>query len=200
MIIVEAARSPIIINEETENLMFYKAKTKKFKEYIKDILAGKARIKDPEKQEELNEYILKNEDTIKKLYNAINDDMRVYIEDDNALKALIVPMVASIAGTVAGGVAVGKESMPAAIVSWILAVIGYISSTIILSIKVDKESGNIDKGVNSLRIIKKELNKIDPKKIKDKKVREKYESLLSDVDDLISRYDAIISTKVKVEK
>lgn len=199
MVIVEAARSPIVLNEETENLMFYKAKTKKFKEYIKDILTGKTRIKNPEKQEEMNEYILKNEENLKKLYNAINDDMRVYLEDDNALKAIIVPMVASIAGTVAGGVAVGKESVPAAVVSWILAIIGYIS-TIILSIKVDRESGNIDKGINSLRIIKKELEKIDPKKIKDKKVKEKYESLLSDVDDLISRYDAIISTKVKVEK
>ena len=198
MIIVEAARAPIMLNEETENLLFYKAKTKKFKEYIKNILTGRARIKDPEKQDELAEYITKNEDDIKKLYNAINDDMRVYLEDNNALKALIVPLVGAISGTVVGSAAAEKNSIPGAIVGFVLAAIGYISS-IVLSWKTSIETGNIEKGINSLRIIKKELSKVDPKKIKDQRVRAKYKSLMSDVDDLITRYDAIVSAKVRIE-
>ena len=124
--------------------------------------------------------------------------MRVYLEDNNALKALIVPLVGAISGSVVGGVAAEKKSIPAAIVGFVLAAIGYISS-IVLSWKTSIETDNIEKGINSLRIIKKELNKVDPKKIKDKRVKEKYQSLLSDVDDLITRYDAIISAKVRIE-
>jgi len=176
MVITEAYNNPIVINEAA-SILLLKNNVKKAKDKVQDILNGKLKIKNPQDEEELKEWILKNEDSLKKLNKALDVDVDELYKKKTALYSFFTTMALIIVSIIL---------LPAAgTAGFIMSLITLLHSILVL-IKTSDATVDISEATSAVKKVHRELSKVNINKIKNKEVREKYSKLMEEVEDTIN--------------
>ena len=184
MVIVEAAQSPIVLNEFA---LFEKlnVKTDKIKSIIKDITSGNIRIKDKDDEEEIKEFIEDNKDKLESLYKALNIDMEKYDYKKDGLISLLSELVAiSLSVTaifVPTALLIGSVIIPVEFITLLLAVLSLIYS-IVKFVNMISNTKAINEANGALMKVKRNMAKIDINKFKNNKLTEEYNKLMDEID------------------
>lgn len=184
MVIVEAAQNPIILNEFA---LFEKLNVKKdeIKATVKKILSGSLKIKNEDDENEVKEFIDKNEKSFKEIYKALDVDLSKYNatkEGRKALIALAVFILSSVAIIFApAAVIFGSVIIPTEFILLLTEVFSFIYG-IVKSFSVSSKVDSINEALNSLDKIKSNLKKLDVSKFDNENLTKKYNSLMEEID------------------
>ena len=184
MVIVEAAQNPIILNEFA---LFEKLNVKKdeIKATVKKILSGSLKIKNEDDENEVKEFIDKNEKSFKEIYKALDVDLSKYNatkEGRKALIALAVFILSSVAIIFApAAVIFGSVIIPTEFILLLTEVFSFIYG-IVKSFSVSSKVDSINEALNSLDKIKSNLKKLDVSKFDNENLTKKYNDLMVEVD------------------
>lgn len=184
MVIVEAAQNPIILNEFA---LFEKLNVKKdeIKATVKKILSGSLKIKNEDDENEIKEFIDKNEKSFKEIYKALDVDLSKYNatkEGRKSLIALAVFILSSIAVIFApAAVIFGSVIIPVEFILLLTEVFSFIYG-IVKSFSVSSKVYSINEALNSLEKIKSNLKKLNISKFDNENLTKKYNSLMEEID------------------
>ena len=184
MVIVEAAQNPIILNEFA---LFEKLNVKKdeIKATVKKILSGSLKIKNEDDENEIKEFIDKNEKSFKEIYKALDVDLSKYNatkEGRKSLIALAVFILSSIAVIFApAAVIFGSVIIPVEFILLLTEVFSFIYG-IVKSFSVSSKVDSINEALNSLEKIKSNLKKLNISKFDNENLTKKYNSLMEEID------------------
>lgn len=184
MVIVEAAQNPIILNEFA---LFEKLNVKKdeIKATVRKILSGSLKIKNEDDENEVKEFIDKNEKSFKEIYKALDVDLTKYNatkEGRKSLIALAVFILSSIAIIFApAAVIFGSVIIPVEFILLLTEVFSFIYS-IVKSFSVSSKVDSINEALNSLDKIKSNLKKLNISKFDNENLTKKYNNLMVEID------------------
>jgi len=184
MVIVEAAQNPIILNEFA---LFEKLNVKKdeIKATVKKILSGSFKIKNEDDENEVKEFIDKNEKSFKEIYKALDVDLSKYNatkEGRKALIALAVFILSSVAIIFApAAVIFGSVIIPTEFILLLTEVFSFIYG-IVKSFSVSSKVDSINEALNSLDKVKSNLKKLDVSKFNNENLTKKYNTLMEEID------------------
>lgn len=184
MVIVEAAQNPIILNEFA---LFEKLNVKKdeIKATVRKIIDGGIKIVNKNDEDEVKEFINKNESSFKKIYEALDVDLSKYSSSKEGRKALIavaIFIVSSIAIIFAPtAIIFGAVVIPIEFILLLTEVFSFIYS-IIKTISLVSNQNSINDAFSALSKIKSSLKKLDMKKFDDDKLTERYNNLMEEID------------------
>lgn len=185
MVIVEAAQNPIILNEFA---LFEKLNVKKdeIKVTVRKILSGSLKIKNEDDENEVKEFIEKNEKSFKEIYKALDVDITKYNatkEGRKALIALAIFILSSIAIIFTpAAVIFGSVIIPTEFILLLTEVFSFIYS-IVKSFSIYYKVDSINEAFNSLDKIKSNLKKLDISKFDNENLTKKYNDLMEEIDD-----------------
>ena len=184
MVIVEAAQNPIILNEAA---LFEKLNVKKdeIKATVKKILSGSVKIKNVEDEDEVKEFIDKNESSFKKIYEALDVDVSKYNrtkEGRKALIALAIFILTSILIIFAPtAIIFGAVIIPTEFILLLTEVFSFIYG-IVKSFSFSSNVDSMDESFNALDKIKSNLKKLDVSKFNNEELTKKYNNLMEEID------------------
>ena len=184
MVIVEAAQSPIYLNEFA---LFEKlnVKTDKIRYSIRSILDGNMKIKNKDDENEVKDFIDKNESKFKEIYEALNVDLTKYNstkEGRKAIISLIIFLISSVAIIfVPTAVIFGSIIIPVEFITLLTQVISFIY-TVVKGIIVSSKNDSINEAYSALSKIKSSLKKLNIEKFKNKELQEHYNNLIAEID------------------
>lgn len=184
MVIVEAAQSPIYLNEFA---LFEKlnVKTDKIRYSIRSILDGNMKIKNKDDENEVKDFIDKNESKFKEIYEALNVDLTKYNstkEGRKAIISLIVFLISSVAIIfVPTAVIFGSIIIPVEFITLLTQVISFIYA-VVKGIIVSSKNDSINEAYGALSKIKSSLKKLNIEKFKNKELQDHYNNLMAEID------------------
>ena len=184
MVIVEAAQNPIILNEFA---LFEKLNVKKdeIKATVKKILSGSLKIKNEDDENEVKEFIDKNEKSFKEIYKALDVDLSKYSTSKEGRKLLISLAIFVLSSIVIifapAAIIFGAVVIPVEFIILLTEVLSFVYS-VVKSVSIYSKSGSINEAFDALNKIKSNLKKLDVSKFDNDRLTEKYNTLMAEID------------------
>ena len=186
MVIVEAAKAPIIINEGNLIYKVYEpivTTSENIRKMVSKLVDGDITLPDPEDQKALDEFLDKYGNDLKKFANSlpkdkskVNDPMEIVL---NIVQFLVSNILVYLLLLIP-------------LVGWIQALVVAILNLINLVknfIKISANKDNVRKAEEALYNINSQLKKIDVNKIEDKRIKDKIIDLKEKISDTADRLD-----------
>ena len=184
MVIVEAAQNPIILNEFA---LFEKLNIKKdeIKATVRKIIDGGVKIKNKDDEDEVKEFIDKNEKSFKEIYKALDVDLSKYSTSKEGRKLLISLAIFVLSSIVIifapAAIIFGAVVIPVEFIILLTEVLSFVYS-VVKSVSIYSKSGSINEAFDALNKIKSNLKKLDVSKFNNDRLTEKYNTLMEEID------------------
>ena len=184
MVIVEAAQNPIILNEFA---LFEKLNIKKdeIKATVRKIIDDGVKIKNKDDEDEVKEFIEKNEKSFKEIYKALDVDLSKYSTSKEGRKLLISLAIFVLSSIVIifapAAIIFGAVVIPVEFIILLTEVLSFVYS-VVKSVSIYSKSGSINEAFDALNKIKSNLKKLDVSKFDNDRLTEKYNILMEEID------------------
>ena len=160
MVIVEAAQNPIILNEFA---LFEKLNIKKdeIKATVRKIIDGGVKIKNKDDEDEVKEFIDKNEKSFKEIYKALDVDLSKYSTSKEGRKLLISLAIFVLSSIVIifapAAIIFGAVVIPIEFIILLTEVLSFVYS-VVKSISIYSKSSSINEAFDALNSEYKDKN------------------------------------------